>query len=147
MKKALWLFILFALPCAGFAQVYGFSVGESGTVKITPKDLLDAPAWNEKDKNPPLSVRDAIAAAKKYFVKHAPRSLPWEVSGVRLRPLGETPGYWVYQVHFRGMTGPETGTKISVHFASVAFLMNGKVVEPEPLQPGHGIQVEEGDIP
>jgi hypothetical protein len=55
MKKVLWLCILFVLPCAGFAQVYGFSVGESGTVKITPKDLLGAPAWEEKDKNPPLS--------------------------------------------------------------------------------------------
>ena len=139
MNKPIWsLCIWFSLACVADAQVH---IWRFNGVKITSLDLVNAPIWEDKDKNPPLSVRDAIASAKKHFVKHAPSMRPWELVAVRLTPLDEAQGFWVYEIQYREYPNPKY-THEMLRVSSVVLLMNGKVVEPEDSEPGKGVPFE-----
>jgi len=74
--------------------------GKIYELTLMQSEMEKAPIWNEKDPNPPLSVRDALKIGKDYVAKLVPKSENWLVSSVILARFGSREGQWMYTVQF-----------------------------------------------
>jgi hypothetical protein len=91
------------------------------------RDTLDTiPRWREGDPNPPLSIREAIATARKE-VERMDKHRHWALDSVTLRSIGSN-DKWLYLVRFMEELG--NGLPMNV---DIPVLMNGIVLKPEPI--------------
>jgi hypothetical protein len=103
---------------------------------VSRDDVRNTPSWDSlSEKNPPVSIKDALTKAQdslKQFVKDIK---DWEVSDIRLIPLVVNQR-WIYIIEFRNKTQKEGSPK--GQFFRIVVKMDGLVVEPELLDPNTG---------
>jgi hypothetical protein len=91
-------------------------------VQVTAKNLAGKPAWLGEQKNPPLSVRDAMSAARKELGTHFENASAWDLHQICLREI--TAGHWAYVVHFTPPI-PPGGREGLPDFIKIIVLMDG----------------------
>ncbi|HEY2150063.1 MAG TPA: hypothetical protein VGH34_04600 [Vicinamibacterales bacterium] len=106
---------------------YSRILGVEFASSLTCAELEAAPRWTETQSNPPLSARDALAAAKAALPKIVENPAMWDFGALELRPM-IVPDTWVWIVQFYVRpTGPLGGVSQSLR---IVVLMNGHVIEP-----------------
>jgi hypothetical protein len=145
MQRVLLPFLL--LLCfneVGYSQAvttYAHRVeGKNYKFDLTP-ELLDAsPSWDDRQDNPPLSARRAIAAAKTYLNELFPDNNKWGMEELELQRIhGDK---WIYVARFLEPASLADADK-PVDFAGpvgrfeIIVLMNGNVLRAkiEPSKP------------
>ena len=100
------------------------------------QDLIDSsPVWPETDKNPPLSVRDAISISDDVVVNLDAATKPqnigkWELNSLHISPIdgyfeGSSRTKWCYVAHFVGYKAiSSSGPPIR---ASIIIMMDGSL--------------------
>src|SRR5262249_18278114 len=65
---------------------YSHIDGKKLTFALNDKAANDQSVWKSSDTNPPCSVRDAIASAKRKLMEIFPAKRNWTLADVRLQP-------------------------------------------------------------
>ena len=107
------------------------------TVLATTRDVIErAPDW-KLDKEPPLSVHDALEAANRWVKNNYPQFTSVRVFSISLsrvsRSLRSDDNKWYYSVSFNGSVDLG-GISANSHF-NIIVLMDGTVVGPATAQP------------
>jgi len=103
-------------------KVYEFMVMQS--------DLDAAPAWPDREEDPPLSPRSAVNAARDYVATAIPNSSRWTLSKISLESPGREPGQWLYVVEFTSFSNRHQVLLGPGHTFAIPILLNGRVVKP-----------------
>lgn len=103
--------------------------GDSYAYKLTDQDFANTPSWNSDEGEPPLSVSQAIKAARENLPRFVHVSESWKVRMVTLQSMGEEK--WYYRIHFfcHGITCRE----IEDRSFTAIVKMNGMIVEPKKV--------------
>src|ERR1700690_1521432 len=65
---------------------YSYIDGKRLTFGLTDKAANDQSVWKTTDRNPPVSVRDAIASARRKLTELFPAKRIWTLTDVTLKP-------------------------------------------------------------
>jgi hypothetical protein len=107
-------------------------IDKNYTCTLYASRLAKTPSWKEEHDNPPLSLRKAFAAGRKYLAQMVKDPEKWDLEQITLRSVGE-PGKWIYIIEVRqplppgGLEGKLTTSKLIV-------LMDGTVLEMQPMR-------------
>ena len=97
---------------------------------VRQSEMQMSPAWEEKDENPPLSARKAMAAGRQYVAQQFRGGVDWRLASVTLRP-GVVRDRWYYVLQFEVPPETDPGSIITTERWEpfrVIVLMNGRVV-------------------
>ena len=122
----------------GFVFSYWSDIdGKRLTFGLSDKAANDQSVWKTAEKNPPVSVRDAVTAARSKLRELFPAKRVWTLEDVRLKPVVFTLDakdgieLWQYVITFERHRDPP-----NPHFpdvdgrVSLVLLMDGTVVDP-----------------
>ena len=124
---------VYPINTTGGLDRYSYAFGKQYGSEIAETDLLQAPTWDRRIPNPPLSANDAMVRAdrvRKRLIKERKlldnvRDGEWALEDVQLTPYGEDHWYWVVRfVYDMSQSGPPNELELVV-------LMDGTVVEPK----------------
>jgi len=125
----LWLVIVAAsvnAACQYAAEFHNSHNGKSYDFRITHEQLAKSPRWSEDAPNPPLSARQAKAAAILCLKGLFDDADQWRLENISLTPISET---WMYTVAFT--EPPPTDCKDCPSFPfTVPVIMDGVAVTP-----------------
>lgn len=147
MKLKMILASVFLAMCAvWFAPIETFAQGAKLSVrqrtrsfmsgsyayKFTDADFAGAPLWNQIDNEPPLSIIQALKAAREGLARFIINSEKWKLNAVTLESMGDN--MWYYRVHF---FCPDAGCRDVEERSFTAFVkMDGKIIEPKKVTVG-----------
>lgn len=120
----------FAIQSTAFGKTYVSAVSEA--------KLLESPAWDEGESNPPVSARSAMNLARIALEAaiELPEDCEWQQGSLQLMrpPMSDRRNErWVWFVRFDGVK--KTGVLPGSHKIQIMVLMNGKVVKPTVKPP------------
>jgi hypothetical protein len=118
-------------------SAFSYIDGKKLTFALGDKAANDQSVWKTSDKNPPCSVRDAIASAKRKLMEIFPAKRNWTLADVRLQPATSTLGaadgveIWDYLITFERHPDKQVEGPIGVDGrVTMIVLMDGTAVEP-----------------
>jgi hypothetical protein len=116
---------------------FSYIDGKKLSFLLNDKAANDQSVWKTSDKNPPCSVRDAIASAKRKLMEIFPAKRNWTLAEVRLQPATSTLDaadgieIWNYSIAFERHPDTEGPGPIGVDGrVTMIVLMDGTAVEP-----------------
>ena len=122
----------------GFVSaIYSYIDGKTLAFGLSEKAANEQSVWKSDDKNPPLSVRDAIAIAKSKLMEIFPEQRRWTLKGITLRPTvftldaSDRIELWQYHVAFERHMEPRNPHHDAVDgTVTLVVLMDGTAVHP-----------------
>jgi hypothetical protein len=120
-------------------SAFSYIDGKKLTFALDDKAANDQSVWRISDKNPPCSVRDAIASARKKLMAIFPAKRNWSLADVRLQPatftLDAADGIeiWDFVITFERHPAvePNNGPVGVVGSVRMIVLMDGTAVDPK----------------
>jgi hypothetical protein len=119
-------------------SAFSYIDGKQLTFALDDKAANDQSVWKTADKNPPCSVRDAIAAAKRKLMEIFPAKRNWTLADVRLQPASFTLDaadgveIWNYHITFERHPDKQAEGPIGVDGrVTMIVLMDGTAVDPK----------------
>ena len=117
--------------------IYSYIDGKTLTFGLSEKAANEQSVWKSDDKNPPLSVRDAIAIAKNKLMEIFPERRRWTFKGIALCPTvftldaSDRIELWQYHVTFERHREPRNPPHDDVDGkVTLVVLMDGTAVHP-----------------
>jgi hypothetical protein len=128
-----------AVPTLCRGETYGSDYAETisshydGTnyiSEITQTQLRACPIWQDKQDNPPVSVKTAATLARAELMHLVKDADSWYLEGVLLEKIGPDGNDWVYKVVFMPPM-PPLGYGAILPEITVVVLMNGQIIHPK----------------
>ena len=128
------LFVVIQAGCArdtGPMATFHCEVDGITYVAVFSGDRIEkSPEWRDDQPNPPVSVRDAMSAAKKELPSMVGKPSNWQVKSVMLVQLHERT--WVYKVFFYEKPWIPVSMPKSIF---IVVPMDGTAIHPEIIKP------------
>jgi len=119
-------------------SAFSYIDGKKLTFALNDKAANDQSVWKIADKNPPCSVRDAIASAQRKLMEIFPAKRNWTLADVRLQPATSTLDaadgieIWDYLITFERHPDKQAEGPIGVDGSvTMIVLMDGTAVSPK----------------
>jgi hypothetical protein len=135
-----------AALCQNSAEFSSYYSGHRYDFRLTSEQLSNTPAWMEDEPNPPLSPRDAKAAALTVLKGLLDNAVSWRIGEIKLVPVGER---WVYLVSFDPPLPRDCRDCMTTPF-SVVVTMDGNALTPAVSRwprPTSAVSNHAGDAP
>ena len=103
--------------------------GGSYAYKLTDRDFTNSPSWNQDGGEPPLSISQAIKAARENLPRFVRNAEAWKMRIVTMQSFGEDK--WYYRIHFfcSGVVCRDIEDR---NFTAIVK-MDGTIVEPKKV--------------